>query len=496
MAPHRQQSLPAGIDIDGFAIRRVIGTGGFGITYLAFDTSLERPVAIKEYCPHDIARRGDEDTTLQPAHPDVRDAYEYGLGRFLDEARTLARFHHPSIVRVHRFLKANGTAYLIMEFEEGRTLHRVLEQGPRLDEQRLLHLLLPLLEGLEMVHEESFLHRDIKPANIVMRERGTPVLLDFGAARMALEAQEGDLTVMLTPGYAPLEQYSSTDQQGPWSDIYALGATAYHCMTGTAPPSATDRIARVHTSRPDPVPETLRPLAGTYSNLLLETVLWMLEPVAARRPQSAGELVRALRPMHGIAAYRHDRADDDDGPATRVAADFVPTPALTRGLEAELCRHAGRIGQRVVAPAVAQATRFEELVEHLAGFVLDPGAEAEFRAAARTLREDPATAAGTGGPGSGAPRAPARTTVAEDPDIAQDGYTAAPAPSRPPTTRSLHDEVVRHAEHHLAELIGPIASLLVEQAAGQATTREQFLDLLAEELDDEAERKAFLARVK
>jgi serine/threonine protein kinase len=252
MASNRQQALPVGTAIEGFEIRKVIGTGGFGITYLGFDTSLERSVAIKEYCPQGIAVRVEGDTTLSPDTPEMEEPFNYGLSRFLDEARTLARFHHPSIVRVHRFLEANGTGYLIMDFEEGRTLWQILRATAPMEERAVLDILMPILEGLDIVHEQSFLHRDIKPANILMRNKGVPVLLDFGAARLAMEQQAGDLTVMLTPGYAPLEQYSSTDQQGPWSDIYALGATAYHCMIGTAPAAATERVARLHGGHPDP----------------------------------------------------------------------------------------------------------------------------------------------------------------------------------------------------------------------------------------------------
>ena len=207
MLTNREQALPPGTLIDGFEIRRVIGTGGFGVTYLGFDTSLERPVAIKEYCPQGIAQRSPGDTTLIPGEPELEEQYTYGLTRFLDEARVLARFHHPSIVHVHRFLEANGTGYLIMDMEQGQTLWRVLRGSKTLDEESILGVLVPVLEGLEVVHSQNYMHRDIKPPNIFLRDKGAPVLLDFGSARQALEQQGNQLTVLVTgPPKAPDEE--------------------------------------------------------------------------------------------------------------------------------------------------------------------------------------------------------------------------------------------------------------------------------------------------
>jgi len=463
MASNRQQALPGGTLIDGFEIRRVLGTGGFGVTYLAFDTHLERPVAIKEYCPQGVAVRAPGDTTLAPEDPELAEVFSYGLTRFLDEARTLARFHHPSIVRVQRFLEANGTGYLIMDFEQGDTLWQTLRRQAPLEESVVTGLLVPMLEGLEMVHGESILHRDIKPANILLRQRGGPVLLDFGAARLAMERQAGNLTILLTPGYAPLEQYSATDQQGPWSDLYALGATAYHCMTGQPPMAATERIARMHSGEPDPVPQQLAQAGTAYSNLLCETVLWMLETVGSQRPQSAADLLRALRPSRASAPAAAPEAE-----SPTVASDFEPTPALTQSLQSTLEAHAGRVARRVVAPAVARATRYQDLVDHLAGFVLDPERQEAFRAQATEVWQQLDTA-GTDG-----------TDARAD---------AAPAPKLP-------DEVLAAAAAHLAHFVGPIAALLVEQAAATATSREQLHALLATELDDTHERREFLARVK
>ncbi len=475
MASNRQQALPAGTLIDGFEIRRVLGTGGFGVTYLGFDTSLERPVAIKEYCPEGIAVRAEGDTTLSPGDEDLAEAYSYGLTRFLDEARTLARFHHPSIVRVQRFVEANGTGYLIMDFEQGGTLWQLLRRSAPLDEAAVRGVLVPLLEGLEMVHGQSYLHRDIKPSNILMREHGSPVLLDFGAARLALEQQGGALTVLITPGYAPLEQYSATDQQGPWSDLYALGATAFHCMTGTAPMAATERIARLHGGEGDPVPGVLEGASDRYSNLLIENVLWMLEPVAGERPRSTSEVLDALRPGNLTRPASGEPTvaatllmhDVETGPATVPATDFEPSPALTQGLMSLLEEHAGRVARRVVAPAMERSGCYDDLVEHLAGFVLDPQRQGEFRTRARALRT---------GDGAGQPDAVASDAASPD--------------------AGLPETVTEQARELLAEYVGPIAALLVEQAAGRTSDRDAFHDLLAGELEDDAERREFLSRLK
>ncbi|MFT5445955.1 MAG: serine/threonine protein kinase [Gammaproteobacteria bacterium] len=478
MASNRQQALRAGTSIDGFEIRKVIGTGGFGVTYEAFDTSLERAVAIKEYCPQGIAEREPGNTTLRANDPAHEDTFNYGLSRFLDEARTLARFQHPSIVHVHRFLEANGTGYLIMDFEQGQTLWSVLRRHAPLGEAAVLSLLNPLLEGLRVVHEQSFLHRDIKPANVLMRDKGAPVLLDFGAARLAMEQQSGELTVMLTPGYAPLEQYSATDQQGAWTDLYALGGTAYHCMIGQAPMAATERIARMHSTQADDVNARLQDARGRYSAQLLQTVQWMLEPIAERRPRDADQVLSQLQDLEPAT---------HTGGSTRGNAppvEFEASPALTHALQNTLEKHAGRIARKVVPRAVSTATNYDDLVNHLAGYVLDPEREIEFRALATELPARASEAATQA-------LSEQRSSAAElDPPGTGSGEDAA----GPPT--SLRDDVIDKAQTHLAHYVGPIAAVLIEDAAAQARDATQFHNLLADEIDDPDDREKFLAAVK
>ena len=267
-------ALAAGTRIESFEIRDVLGVGGFGITYRAYDRTLEQTVAIKEYLPDGLAYRLPDNQTL--THKSESDVayYNYGLQRFLDEARTLARFRDPSIVRVVRFIEANGTAYLVMDFERGQPLARRLRKN-RLSESAVRQLARPLLLGLRSVHAQKFLHRDVKPANILLRAEGPPVLLDFGAARQALGEHTKALTTMVTPGYAPFEQYYTKDRQGPWTDLYGLGATLYHCMTGRAPSAATERVAAAYDHEPDPVAERLDAVREQYTGELIEAVRWI-----------------------------------------------------------------------------------------------------------------------------------------------------------------------------------------------------------------------------
>jgi serine/threonine protein kinase len=233
--------LAAGTLLHSYQLISVLGQGGFGVTYLARDTKLDREVAIKEYLPTSLALREDG-TMVLPRSLDLAEEFAWGRERFLDEARTLAKLEGaPSIVRVIDFLEANGTAYTVMALIRGETLDRRLRRDRILSPAAVERLLFPLLDGLERVHEIGFLHRDIKPANIVLDRDGAPTLIDFGAARAAMAGRSEPMTAIFTPGYAAAEQFASASQ-GPWTDIYGLSATLYHAITGRAPPSAFDRV--------------------------------------------------------------------------------------------------------------------------------------------------------------------------------------------------------------------------------------------------------------
>lgn len=277
--PDHRLALPPGTRVQDFEFHRVLGHGGFGITYLGWNVALDIPVAIKEYLPADLAMREQDMSVLPKSSGDEAD-FHWGLDRFLDEARVMARFKHPNIVQVQHFFQAHGTAYIVMEYVEGETLSDLLKRKGTLTENELKNILLPLLAGLVEVHEAGILHRDIKPGNILLRAAdGSPVLVDFGAARQAVGARSRSVTAVLTPGYAPIEQYSSRGHQGPWTDIYALGGVCYQALTGTVPDEAMDRI------RQDPLIPVTEAAKGKATQSFLSAIDWSLRVEEADRPQ-------------------------------------------------------------------------------------------------------------------------------------------------------------------------------------------------------------------
>ncbi|MBF0426927.1 MAG: serine/threonine protein kinase [Magnetococcales bacterium] len=247
-------SLPPGSTLLWYEIVKVLGKGGFGITYLARDTNLDQKVAIKEYLPKGFAVR-EKGRAVLPNSPTDTKTFEWGLDRFLKEAQILARFKHPNIVRVMSFFRDSNTAYMVMEYEEGESLDAILKAKKTLPENELVRYIAPLLDGIEELHKKDFIHRDIKPANILVRADGSPVILDFGSARQAIAGQSGEqMTSLLSMGYSPFEQYdSSGNRQGPWSDIYAMGGVLYRAVTGAKPPDAAIRIAARLRNETDPM---------------------------------------------------------------------------------------------------------------------------------------------------------------------------------------------------------------------------------------------------
>jgi serine/threonine protein kinase len=288
-------ALPLGHEFDGYRILRILGAGGFGITYLAEEMSIGRRVAIKEYLPQSVAGRELNSLNVRPISTSVQQQFAAGLQRFRQEAQTLINFEHPNIVAVHRYVEANGTAYLVMQYVEGKPLDALLAGGKTLEESEIEEVIFPILEGLEQVHAARILHRDIKPSNIFIRMDGRPVLLDFGAARQAFGSQSKSVTAIVTEGYAPFEQYEGRGDQGPWTDIYGVGAVLYRCIAGDRPPPAPERISSRLDNAPDPMRPAREAGAGRYGPRLLAAIDRALGMTRQERPQNIAEFRRLLQ---------------------------------------------------------------------------------------------------------------------------------------------------------------------------------------------------------
>ncbi len=244
--PESLLHLPPGTVLeDKYILGRVLGQGGFGITYLAWDKVLSLKLAIKEYLPQQLATRTGGERTVTVFKQSLKEEFIYGKTKFLEEARTLARFiEHPNIVSVRDYFEANGTAYLVMNHHDGVTLHSYLQsRGGRIEAAQAVQIFMPVLDALKVVHALGILHRDISPDNLLINTAGRVILIDFGAARQAMGEKSRSLSVIMKAGYSPEEQYRSRGKQGPWTDIYAVAATMYRAVTGQVPPEAMDRLA-------------------------------------------------------------------------------------------------------------------------------------------------------------------------------------------------------------------------------------------------------------
>ncbi|MBU0656318.1 MAG: protein kinase [Gammaproteobacteria bacterium] len=294
-ASAQQRELPPGTMVGVFRIERTLGIGGFGITYLAFDTSLNIQVAVKEYFPQNAWR----DTSSRTVHcyaGEAEQTFQIGLQRFHKEGQTLAQFKHPNIVGVRQMLPANNTAYLVMDYEHGEELEAYLRRlGRPLTYQEVENIFNPLLDGLRAVHDRGLLHLDIKPENIFLRADSTPVLIDFGGARHQLgQASRSVSFLVASDGYAPNEQYTGTQLQ-PTTDIYAVGATLYRSVTGRIPADAPKRgLAMIDGSHDPLVPVRQAVASGAYPEYFLQTLDDALNMRVSSRPQSVRELQQRL----------------------------------------------------------------------------------------------------------------------------------------------------------------------------------------------------------
>jgi serine/threonine protein kinase len=317
--------LPAGTRFGEFEVMRVLGVGGFGIVYLARDRSLERDVALKEYMPLSLAVRGPDARVAVPSSA-FAETYATGLSSFINEARLLARFDHPSLMKVYRLWEDNATAYMVMPYVQGVTLRearRSMTHAPH--EAWIRSAIDPILDALELLHREGVFHRDIAPDNILLPPNAPPLLLDLGAAGGVAGDRAPCPTAMLKPSYAPIEQYANmTDlPQGPWTDLYALGAVMHYLLFGVPPSPSTTRA----------VQDASDSIAGRsvpgVSPRLLEAVAWALAVQPADRPQSAAEMRAALAGRIAIAA---------DGPTT-ITSPGKPTSTWPGGVFDRFTRH-------------------------------------------------------------------------------------------------------------------------------------------------------------
>ena len=281
--------LPEGCRLDDYVIEHCIGGGGFSMVYLARTADDGARVVIKEYMPRKLASRDEDGVTVRSRGREANEAFTYGRRLFLDEAGALATLKHPNVVNVVNFFRANGTVYMVMAYEEGVNLQDYIQRhGGNLSEALLRTVFPALLDGLRVIHEAGLLHLDIKPGNIYLRSGGRPLLLDFGAIHRIMESRKYQPSQVVTPGYAPIEQLDPNGYIGPWTDLYAVGATMRTCIEGTAPPPAADRRMK----------DTMKPAASAfkrrYSQPLLAAIDWAMEVDPLLRPQSVEEFVTAL----------------------------------------------------------------------------------------------------------------------------------------------------------------------------------------------------------
>lgn len=328
---YSNKALPPGTVLREWRLEEVLGVGGFGIVYKARGVYFNELVAIKEYFPSSISER-DSDDTVVPIDSDAEEVHALGLKKFVEEAKLLWNLstptRHPNIVSVRSLFEIHGTAYIVMDFEDGISLSKMLKQGRRFNERSLWNILQPIAEGLERAHRVGVLHRDIKPPNILINEDNLPVLIDFGSARFEAAEATSTKVTFHTPPYAAIEQYVKTYPQGPWTDIYALGVVMYECVTGEKPPEVLERL---HAGLGKPLSQGKWP---GYTKHFLASLDAAMVVKPEGRPQSIGDWLA----MFGKTAVTE--AADGDDEATRFyagqlkAANIVPV-APTPNLDPE-----------------------------------------------------------------------------------------------------------------------------------------------------------------
>ncbi|MCB1756172.1 MAG: protein kinase [Gammaproteobacteria bacterium] len=406
------EQLKKGSKLLWYRIESVLGRGGFGITYLATDTNLQTKVAIKEYLPADIAERK-LDSYVIPKTGTDGELYRWGLTRFIEEARTLAKFkNNINIVRVHSVFEENNTAYMVMEYEQGNDLELMLRTPQYQSEKRLTEIFDAIMSGLEQVHAHNIIHRDIKPSNIYIREDGSPVLLDFGSARQHIAGKSQNMTRIMTKGYAPYEQMDENGgDQGPWTDIYAIGASLYYAIARKVPADSFSRFTRVIQKQPDPlIPARDLPNAAEYSARFLNAIDQALKFDAADRPQSIAEFRALLLPDKTGAPEATVIATPDAEAPTVLASAAQPlySPASE---PADKTRYSG-VDQATPAPIQASSKPTSSVPGHTGSGGLGKGLIAGIAAAVLVLLAGGLFLLNSGGSQTDAEPARAMTPVA------------------------------------------------------------------------------------
>ncbi len=324
--------LPKGTQVHEYVIEDVLGTGSFGITYKATDTHLGNSVVIKEYIPESFARR-EGNNCVTAKSDETMEIFSWGRERFLEEAKILAKFHHPNIVRVNRYFMANDTAYFVMDFEEGETLQSILSRTDKpLSDSMIINIFTQILNGLSVVHQQKYLHRDIKPGNIYIRKDNTAILIDFGAARLEMPG-DGSTTVMVTAGYAPVELYAPDGKKGPWTDLYSIGASIYRCLTREAPPISIERLKKLEDFGVDPCQTLSTNMPHLGSRVLLDSVDWMISIAAEARPQTVQDVLDVWAGKNRRASPVKQMATEPNKSKTQykilIAGAAIPTALQT-----------------------------------------------------------------------------------------------------------------------------------------------------------------------
>jgi len=445
---YSNKALPSGTVLREWRLEEVLGVGGFGIVYKGRGIYFDELVAIKEYFPSSISERDAEDTVV-PIDSDAEEVHALGLKKFVEEAKLLWNLstptRHPNIVSVRSLFEIHGTAYMVMDFEDGVSLSKMLKKGQKFNERSLWNIVQPIAEGLARAHRVGVLHRDIKPPNILITEDSRPVLIDFGSARFEAAEATSTKVTFHTPPYAAIEQYVKTYPQGPWTDVYALGVVLYECITGEKPPEVLERL---HAGLGQPLSDTKWP---GYSKKFLAAVDAAMTIKPNERPQSISEWLAQFGDEHGAATV----GGDEDEDKTRFYAHEVATDDIVP-----------------VAPPTTDAGKFEPIETQVPA---DPsqvefkgaGHETGARKKSKTAKEAVAVAATAGAAAAAAAKEP----EPEAAKAAEPGATEAKPDRTPPLIKDKAPAAVAAPSDKRKLMIagGGAVALLAAVAIGWTT---------------------------